>query len=67
MKGICNLTGKTYIIEPRNLKELAEYFIEKYNLTVEDISSFYREKSTQIRYDGKDTVSETAKKMWLLR
>ena len=52
MKGICNLTGKTYIIEPRNLKELAEYFIEKYKLTVEDISSFYREKSTQIRYDG---------------
>ena len=58
MKGICNLTGKTYIIEPRNLKELAEYFIEKYNLTVEDISSFYREKSTQIRYDGYSAKAE---------
>lgn len=58
MKGICNLTGKTYIIEPRNLKELAKYFIEKYNLTVEDISSFYREKSTQIRYDGYNETAE---------
>lgn len=58
MKGVCNLTGKTYIIEPRNLKELAEYFIEKYNLTVEDISSFYREKSTQIRYDGYNAEAE---------
>ena len=52
MKGICNLTGKTYIIEPRNLKELAQYFIEKYNLSVEDIASFYRERTANYRYDG---------------
>ena len=52
MKGICNLTNQSYEIVSMNLKQLAEYFIENYNLTVEDIAHFYRERSSQIRYDG---------------
>jgi len=52
MTGICNLTNQAYDIVSMNLKQLAEYFIENYNLTVEDIAHFYRERSSKIRYDG---------------